>query len=235
MRGKILRSLPLALAALAALVAFHQAVQAGPPLICHPFEIGEARSLPWAGPNWRSVKADYDLNRLVEDTLALLTPEAPVLARMETLRRATVYAVWAKADREVGYAVKDLKIAKELLARLEARAREAKGKAEAMALFDFGYLVESYKQASLDADNLNLAGGRDGYASVVKAIGLRGGDAEMEFAAALITIHPRRSSHEAHLKKATAGATDGSLLARNLALHFGDRGKNIAGQIKRQQ
>jgi hypothetical protein len=225
----MLRSFSLAAAALASAVVFQQAAQAGPPLICHPFEIGQARSLPWNGPEWRAVQPDYDLNRLVADTLALLTPETPVLVRMETLRRATVYAVWARVDREVSYPVRDLKVAQELLARLQARAQEAQGKgpAEALALFDLGYLVESYKQAAYDSKGPGLAGNIDGYSLVAKAIGLRGRDSEMEFAAALITIHPRRSSHDEHLRRAVAGASEGSLLARNLVRHFGDRGKTI--------
>ena len=66
---------------------------AGPPLICHPFEIGTAASLPFgAGRNWNSPLSTYDVNRLTADTLRLLNPETPMLVRMETLRRATIYA-----------------------------------------------------------------------------------------------------------------------------------------------
>src|SRR5262249_104478 len=115
---KMLRSFSLAVAVFFTAMAFQQIVVAGPPLICHPYAIGNAKSLPWGGTEWRAVKSDYDLNRLVEDTLALLTPETPLIVRMETLRRATVYAVWAKRDKEVGYQVKDVKIADDLLTRL---------------------------------------------------------------------------------------------------------------------
>jgi hypothetical protein len=225
-----LRSLLLTAAALTSLTALCPTALAGPPLICHPFEIGGAKSLPWGGSAWRDVKADYDLNRLVADTLGLLTSDTPVLVRMETLRRATVYAVWSTVDREVGYRAPDLRVANELLARLQARAQEARGKgqAEAMALFDLGYLAESYKQASHDAKGLSLAQGVDGYGAVVKAISLRGRDAEMEFAAAIIATHPQRSALREHLQRAVGGAADGSLLARNLVRHFGERGKTIA-------
>ena len=230
MARRMFSSLALAFTLLVTLATLHRAALAGPPLICHPLEIGNARSLPWSGPEWRAVKADYDLNRLVEDTLALLTPETPTLVRMETLRRATVYAVWAKVDREVGYKVADLRVANDLLSRLAARATEAKGKGkvEALALFDHGYLIESYKQAAHDGGKgLNLAAAGDGYASVAKAIALRGGDPEMEFAAALISLHPRRETHSAHLQKAVAGAADGSLLARNLTTHFSSLGRTV--------
>ena len=212
------------LGVLLCVIAFSGTAQAGPPLLCRPFEIGGAPSLPWNGPAWRDVRPDYDINRLVDDTMALLTPRTPVLARMETLRRATVYAAWSLVDSKTGYSARDPKIARELISRLERRAAEAKGKGgdtEALALFDVGYLAESYKQASVNA-------GIDGLASVVKAIGLGGNSAEMEFAAAVITIESRNASQRDHLRKAVAGAADGSLLARNLVLHFSELGKSIS-------
>lgn len=220
MTRNLTRSLALSLATLAALLAFNQTVRACPPPICQPFEIDSARSLPWDGNQWRDVKTDYDINRLAEDTLALLGPETPVIARMETLRRATIYAVWAMIDEEVGIEIKDLKVARDLLARLQARAREAKGKAEALALFDLGYLVENYRRTTRKADRPGLIGELDGYGLIVKAIGLRGFDPEMEFAAALITADPRREEHPQHVKKAFAGAIVNERLARNLAKHF---------------
>ncbi len=224
----VLRSLFLTLATLTSLIALDQIAIAGPPLLCHPLEIGDARSLPWGGSPWRAVKADYDLNRLVEDTLALLGPETPVIVRMETLRRATIYAVWAMKDEKVGYPIKDLKVANELLSRLTDRVRDAegKGRAQSLALFDAGYLVESYRQAAAVA-NIKESG-LDGYAWVTKAIKLSGGDPEMEFAAALITLSPRRDTHREHLEKAVAGATNDPLLARNIASHFGHVDKREA-------
>src|SRR5260370_32699759 len=66
---------------------------AGPPLICHAGDIGTANSLPWTSSGWNlSVQETYDVSHLVPDTLALLAPRSPVLVRMETLRRATLYA-----------------------------------------------------------------------------------------------------------------------------------------------
>src|SRR6185436_10451411 len=103
---------------LSLLTVFSPAAHAGPPLLCHPFEIGKAASLPWTGPEWQGMKATYDINRLVDDTTALLTPQTPVLVRMETLRRAAVYAVWKTESKGGG----DLRVARELLARFEARA-----------------------------------------------------------------------------------------------------------------
>src|SRR5437879_2489012 len=81
----------VALLASAALVVARPAL-AGPPLLCHPFEIGTARSLPMGNGGWQEIDRKYDTSHLVADTLALLTPDAPIKVRMETIRRATVYA-----------------------------------------------------------------------------------------------------------------------------------------------
>ena len=60
----------------------------------------------------------------------------------------------------------------------------------------------------------------DGYAWVKKAIALRGDDAVMEFAAALITLSGPRDEHAQHAQKAIAGAKGDALLAQNLGTHF---------------
>ncbi len=214
---------------LAGMLAIPQASLAGPPLICHPFDIGGAKSLAWlggdreSGGNWRGVDPNYAIGRLVEDTLALLTPEQPVIVRMETLRRAAVYGAWALRDRKVGFSVKDEKVASELLDRLLARAQvaEASGQRAALAWFDAGYLAATYQQAGLTTDV-------KGYDLVAKAIALRGQDPEMEFAAAIITEGAPSKAHREHFLKAVNGAKDGSLLARNLVTHFGERGTTIA-------
>jgi len=198
---------------------FADAAVAGPPLICHSFAIGNAKSLPLAS-HWNLTGSEnYDTKNLAADTLAILQPDTPVLVRMETLRRATLYAR------------KDPVAAKELLARLHARATSADsaGKPDALAWFDAGYLVETYKQwigANLPhmTDGMrmdaNPATGVDGYALVKKAIAVRGDDAEMEFAAALITLSGPQSEHAQHAQKAIAGAKTDALLAQNLATHF---------------
>jgi hypothetical protein len=202
-------------------------------LICKNYEIGAAKSLPWGGSDWRSVKSDYDINRLVEDTLALLTPETPVIVRMETLRRAVIYAAWSRVDREVNYARRNDNAAPELLSRLIGNSKmsafqSASKKPDPLRLFDAGFFLESWKQAYVDGSGKKPAD-FDGYALVKQAIALRGNDPEMEFAAALITsIRSDKAAHRAHMQKAIAGAPEGSLLARNIVNHFGRKGQSIA-------
>src|SRR5580692_1565276 len=122
---------------LAALLLILTSAQAGPPLICHTLDIGNAKSLPWTDHIWNFTgNESYNLKSLVPDTLAILDSGAPVLVRMETLRRATLYAR------------QNPQIAKELLTKLVARATasENAGRPDALALFDAGYLAECYKQ-----------------------------------------------------------------------------------------
>jgi hypothetical protein len=201
----------IALSLCAALTLFAVAVFAGPPLLCWPYDIGGARSLPFAGDNWRSADPSYDIQHLADDTLALLQPNTPVIVRMETIRRATVYAM------------KDRGVAERLLERFEARVNEAekRGKPDSLGLFDLGYIRETYKQAGEILAPSGVTKGRDGYELVTRAIKLRGNDAEMEFAAALCQADSRASAglRTAHFKQAVAGAVDGSLLAKNLVTH----------------
>jgi len=181
---------------------------AGPPLICHPIEIGQAKSLPWVDLNFHKGDQGYDLKNLTRDTLAILDSNPSVLVRMETLRRATLYAR------------QDPQVAKELITRLNARATHANGgNTGALAWFDVGYLAEAYKQWMRNGEP-NPARGLDGYAWVKKAIELRGSDAEMEFAAALITLSGPDGEHRDHVEKAMAGAKSDPLLAQNLASTF---------------
>ncbi len=218
----------IALTVCAALSIFAVAVFAGPPLICWPFDIGGAKSLPFGGPNWSASDPSYNTQHLADDTLALLQPSTPVIVRMETLRRATVYTM---KDRAAGVT---------LLERVEARVNEAekRGKPDPLALFDLGYLLETYKQAYWRDANKNIATSRDGYALITRAIQLRGNDPEMEFAAAIVRTNSRAPSSQrtAHFKQALAGANEGSLLAKNLVSHaelLQAKGKSL-GELRAQ-
>ncbi len=227
------RSTRLSLVLLAATLGIAGSAQAGPPLICHVISIGNAKSLPWTDVNSNiAFDPSYNVKNLAADTLALLTPSTPVIVRMETLRRATIYAR------------QDPQAAKQLLTRLYARANDSDsaGHPDALAWFDAGYLVECYKQwigRNLPhmTDGLrmdpNPAANLDGYAWVTRAIGLRGSDAEMEFAAALVTLDgPHKGELSGHAQLAQAGAGYDKLLAINLASHFiGNRGQTMAEMV----
>jgi hypothetical protein len=188
----------------------------GPPLICHPYDIGAAKSLPGTGSDkhWLGISKAYDRKALVTDTLNLLTPDVPIIVRMETLRRAAIYATAEMRGWERnGYTAEDRKISADLVTALRDRAKDPKAANRALALFDAGFFAETLRQTNMDP-------GVDGYALLTEAVRLRGSDPEMEFALALASVHPRRKEHTEHLARARAAAKEGTLLANNLASHF---------------
>src|SRR5687768_12087217 len=66
----------------ALVVAIAAPAIAGPPLLCRPYETGNARSLPWDGSrSWSGDLPGYKLENLIADTEALLTPSTPVIER----------------------------------------------------------------------------------------------------------------------------------------------------------
>jgi hypothetical protein len=194
---------------------------AGPPLICHAFDIGNAKSLPWVSHDWNlNGGENYDVSGLSKDTIAILDLSRTTLVHMETLRRATLYAK------------KDAEAAKQLLLMLTARAEasERSPKPDALAIFDAGYLAETYKQW-LGEGARNPANGMDGYALVTRALRLNTNDAQMEFAAALIALRFPEAERQEHAKKAIAGATTDELLAKNLSSHFLGQSQTMRAMI----
>lgn len=198
------------IAAVITILATASPALAGPPLICNPFVTEGGTLIAWGtGSGWNTPDHSYDIKKLVADTTAALTPDTPVLTRMENLRRATIYAM------------RDPVIAEELLRALMRRALATTN--DGGAWFDAGYLIEAYRQGT------HLRGERraaseawaavdetirvDGYGFVKKAIAMRGPNAEMEFAASLMTQGATAEAHRARAKAAGAG----SLVARNLA------------------
>lgn len=112
---------------------------AGPPLICHPIDIGTNPSLPWQETrDWNGAHPAYDRSRLVTDTLRLLVPGASVPVRMETLRRAAIYSGGNN------------RLAEEISTRLMTRIldSEVSGLDKPAAWFDAGYFAEVLTQLS---------------------------------------------------------------------------------------
>ncbi len=180
---------------------------AGPPLICHPFEIGDANCLPWGKDRW---EAPRQLKRnLVEQVLDSLDPTMPAIVRMETIRRAVIAA--GNDGSVVGI---------ELVSRLMARAldAEAAGRIDAMAWFDVGFLVQSMDQFNVKyVRGLGAGDNIVGYAWIARALQLGGtDDPQLNFAAALMTAlyDPEKSAN--HMDMARAGAAKDRLLAANL-------------------
>lgn len=203
---------------LIALAATADVAMAGPPLLCHPFDIGSAKSLTWDNSHgWQGRIGATNMKTLVADTEALLTPDTPVIVRMETLRRAALYAST------------DTQIATELFTRIQARAATAKQ--GALETFDAGYLIETFRQISdrhgwtrddgrqiQSAALKSMLGNANGEAMVQQTLTARNGEPALEFAAALIaaSYKGRQADYQKHAQKARAGAAQDPLLTRNL-------------------
>lgn len=199
------------IAAAVVVFTFAAPALAGPPLICHPFTTDGGGLIAWGtGPGWNTPDRGYDIKRLVADTTALLSADAPVITRMENIRRATIYAM------------RNPQVANQLLKSVIDRALATS--TNGPAWFDAGYMIESFKQAVPIRDErrpelrawaaVDETIKVDGYSWVKKAMAMAPANAEMEFAASLMT---QGSTASAHRAKALAAARKGSLLAKNLA------------------
>lgn len=223
--------------ALAAVLVFGvlRHAEAGPPLICHPFPTLNTESLPWkaSGDQWNGADPAYSTRSLSADTMRLLSATTPGLARMETMRRASIYAM---RNSGVGY---------DLLVRVIGRALNAaaEGRSDTLAWFDAGYLVESYRQAGIlddwDTRPLKFKGQRtlretigelNGYAWVTRVLGSADATPEMELAAALMT---QGAISSAHLSKAALAAKEGSVLAA-LIIRTDGRARSLS-DVRAQQ
>jgi len=195
----------------------------GPPFVCHELDIGDARSLPFK----KGLETDgrYDRQRLVEDVANLLKTETNLVVRMETLRRAAIYA---RTDRQIAW---------ELLGRtgLSVLEQEALRARASTAWFDTGVLVTCWDQLNVDLGfRAGVAEGFDGYAYIEKALDAARAEkneqiAVIEFGAALCA-HPAMrpgggsptdiDRYANHVQAARAGAGASPLLAKNLEAHI---------------
>ncbi len=188
---------------------------AGPPLLCHPFDIGAARSLPWDGKaGWSQGRGDYPIAQLVGDTEAILQPGTTVIVRMETLRRAAIYAS------------QDPAVASALVEKLSVNARGTKAGSDAAAPLDAAYFIEALHQittlgqASEFRDRIpglkRVLAEHDAAPFVAQAVHARPSDPVVAFAAALIMMGKDKQAYGLYATRARAGAAQDALLARNI-------------------
>jgi hypothetical protein len=129
---------------------------------------------------------------------------------METLRRAAVYS-----GKD---AVAGLDLANRLMAR--SLTSETKGESKSTALFDAGYFIESMKQMA-PISKMNLFAGVDGYDWAKRS--LPGLQEKLVAEYALGLIEAEATWPNEHIRRAVAGALEGSLLAENLMKHFSNQ------------
>jgi hypothetical protein len=200
------------------LLGVASAASAGLPLLCHPLDAGNAPLLPFGkDAGGRTIDPTYDTRRLPQDMQQLLSPTAPLPARMENLRRAAHYVHRSPA------------LAARLLEPLLARAA-GDGPANRLAWFDAAYLVETYRQMSLSeridllarvdrpATRFAELNALDGYAMLGTLRTREGETAEIEFARGLMM---RNGTTDMHLRRARDLAPTDPMLVANLAKFIG--------------
>lgn len=195
-----------ALALMASMVMLASPVMAGPPLLCFPYEIGSAKSLPWGKDAFKKSES-YDASKVIEDAVALLKAEKSTLVRMETIRRATLYIE------------KDSGRAHVLVTKLHEAAKELEeaGKASAAAWFDCGFAAATLSQSGCHVKGLPMSErGAPGTAQIKKALGMTPNDAAMHFGAALVLMDGDRDASNKHMKRALELVEAGSDLAKSM-------------------
>lgn len=194
------------------------AARSGPPLLCHPYEIGDAKSLPWGGGPFDRHKT-YDTTKLIPDTLALLTHQTPMLERMETLRRAAIYANSTSKEK-----------CAELTKALDARRSETLGSGtpqNAKVLREIDYWLTVGAIAQFEYRDGAPANRRAAYDGLVKALGETPRTAEIEFVLATMSWDLQIPEHHGHIAAACDQTAEDSLLAANIRARFGDGRKPL--------
>jgi hypothetical protein len=190
-----------------------EAPAVGPPLICHPIDIGKAESLPF-GEGAFEMAPDFPLERVTSEAVRILEGSDDVLVHMETIRRAVIYL--AESERGSGKSARSARVG-EFLAALSQRV-EGIGTLEAnrasLRFFDRGYAVAAFRQLNADAEG-------DPVRDLREAIARRSEDPALRFGVALATFDVRERGKDRicfeNLEKALAGATDPKgLLRKNL-------------------
>lgn len=218
---------------LAALLVAAAPALAGPPMICMEFQCDEV-AIP-LGDNSLQPKKGFNTRKLPERTADALDKADSVIERMETIRRAAIYAARANGSTE------------DVFNALAWRALNAEvsgdTRAYADALFDAGYFAATMANFGEKIDGSPAASqGLAGYAWITRAIELSDDDASMHFAASLAT-HPvmrssKRDLFEHHVAMASLGIETDPVLARNLQAHmnhFDESTERIVSKVNRER
>lgn len=194
-------------------------VAVGPPLVCFPYEIGDAKSLPWNATRDEPFTTDpkYDESKLIDDTLQILDGSPEILVHMETLRRAAIYAARFDAKPTKG---REGSLATRLTTTVLDRALKqiAADAKNPIYWIDAGYALGATQHMSQSL-------GR--FVSWVeyfeKAVSLAKSDATVLFAASTAYLDSPKSDRWAqYFEESYFLAPSDSLLKKNLVL-YGER------------
>ena len=186
-----LRKIFIALALPVSLMATATVAMAGPPSICHPLDIGTAKSLPFT--NDAFIPGDLQNSEVIPATLSILDESSSAVVHMETLRRAFIY---------VGFGKRRSPHFQELIVKLKERALLAlvspgtSPDRQALALFDVGFILQVQAEEG-------HGGGKDRYKApqlyFAKATQLAPDNGEIALGAAISNLMPHEGSRSRFL------------------------------------
>lgn len=198
-----------------------EAVRIGPPAVCHPFAIGEARSLPWKAGAF-GYDPDFPLDKLNPELAVLLDHQEDSLVQLESIRRAVIYAVGFGRIEELDLSERRLHTER-LVSMLRARVlvdhlHEGKPDPEARsrAWFHLGYALAAIDQLDWDHVLGNHLG--KGEKELAQAMRWEGVDAGMCLGAGLAmwSTSSQADVDAMLLRAARLAGPDGGLVTRNL-------------------
>jgi hypothetical protein len=201
----------------------------GPPAICVPFDIGTAECLPWKEGAF-GIDPDFDLATLNEEVSRLLDGNDSTFVHMETIRRATIYAIgFGREKDKLSLAQKKLG-AESLISMLRARAlaphlaaKPATQAQTAPRLFDLGFALAALEQLDWDRDLGDHFG--SGNKELSRAMTWAKADSAMHLGAALgmwLSADDEKDIFR-HFLKAAELAGDGNSLASTNLMTCGKR------------
>ncbi len=191
---------------------------AGPPLICHPIDIGKQASLPFGtGP---FELGDLARDAVVPKTVELLDASTDVFVHIETLRRAYLY-LDQRGDGAAAARERDRLIARLGERALDAAAEEGRlpSRDAALRWLDVGYFLAILDQGPNRGTHPERA------ARYLDVAGrLAPNDAGVHFAIANASVDgANRSRYLDHLQRAVALAAESDTLARTNLLRVAAR------------
>ncbi len=220
MKSLLPRAAP-ALLATVLLAATAEVAAAGPPAICHPFQVKGDLTIPASKDDWSEVAVGLTTEKVVELALAGVAASDDTLVHMETLRRAVV-ALRGVDPRSAATLAERQRIAATLLTQLEERVASLRRLAEtdprgvarklALATFDLGFAAAAFTQAGTE-NKVDYAHHLDGAIAQSEET-----DGAMHFGAALAFFGERKGERRAleHFSAALGLVGTDEYLSKNL-------------------
>lgn len=197
----------------------------GPPLLCHPFVIGEAESLPW-GAGAFAVPDDLTPDRAAVIALEVLAEGDDLIVHLETLRRGAIALLYGRSEEPLAMerAQRFLTVLRGRAEHLGLLAELERGRGVAAARAAHGRALIHLAVAHEALANLGLHAESERQLARWLDAGLAGlpGDADAQLAATLLGVSWNDDKRwRVHARKALDASAEDPHLAANLVATLG--------------